>query len=193
MEIYTVPRRSGRVSRVVVNVFFAVALLAGIGVLLPSAFGLERHVVTGDSMDGSIGNGSVVYSEVVPVADLRVDDVITYLPPPGSGVDHLVTSRIVSIQGDHVRTKGDAVSETDPWVLTLSGPSQSRVTYEVPYLGYLFLALQDRAMRLLLVGLPSAALLLTALLHLRGPRRRGSDGGRLAPGGASRTPAPGSR
>ena len=79
-----------------------------------------------------------------PGRDLRVGDVITYQPPADSGVDHLVTHRIVSIEGDVYRTKGDANADVDPWTFQLTSTSQSRVSYSVPYVGYVFLALQDR-------------------------------------------------
>lgn len=176
MEIITTaPRRSGRWVRILINLFLALTLLVGIALLVPTALGLQRQVITENSMSGSISLGSVVFSEMVPVADLRVGDVITYLPPPESGIDQLVTSRIVSITGDVIRTKGDAVSEADPWLLTLSSPSQARVKYDVPYVGYVFIAFQGRGFLMLLIGLPTAALVLAGLLQLLGALRRRSQ------------------
>ena len=80
--------------------------------------------------------------------------MITYQPPADSGVDHLVTHRIVGIEGDVFRTKGDANADVDPWTFQLTSTSQSRVSYAVPYVGYVFLALQDRTLRMLLIGVP---------------------------------------
>ena len=123
-------------------------------------------------MGGSLGVGAVAFEEVVPVADLRVGDVITYQPPADSGVDNLVTHRIVSIEGDVYRTRGDANSDADPWTFQLTSTSQSRVSFSVPYVGYVFLAIQDRTMRMLLIGLPAAAIALVSLGQLLRNRRR---------------------
>ena len=59
--------------------------------ILPGLFGYQRYVITSGSMTGTYDRGSVVFADVVPVSDLRVGDVITYTPPPGSGPDGLVT------------------------------------------------------------------------------------------------------
>jgi signal peptidase len=156
-------RRGTRIGRWLVNTTCVlITLLAG-AFILPTAFGLERYVITGSSMDGSIDVGSVVFSEVVPVSDLRVGDVITYMPPPDSGVDNLVTHRIVKIKGNVFRTKGDAVPQRDPWTFELTSASQARVKYTVPYVGHLLIALQDRAVRFGLIGLPAGLILLISL------------------------------
>ena len=172
MEITTTPRRSGRFVRLLVNLFSAVVMIAAIGFIVPTAFGLQRYVITGTSMSGSIELGSVVFAEVVPVTDLQVGDVITYMPPPESGIDQLVTHRIVSIKGDSFRTKGDAVPQVDPWTFKLGSPNQARVKYDVPYVGYAFMALADRETRMLLIGAPAGLIALMSLVQLVGAFRR---------------------
>jgi signal peptidase I len=44
-------------------------------------------------MSGTYDRGSLVLDEVVPVADLKVGDVITYHPPAGGRMG-LITHRI---------------------------------------------------------------------------------------------------
>ncbi len=144
MEISTTARRSGRLARVLVNLICLVAVFGALLFIIPAAFGLQRYVITGTSMSGSIDRGSVVFSEVVPVTDLEVGDVITYQPPSETGIDHLVTHRIVAIEDDQFRTKGDAVPEADPWTFELESASQARVEYDIPYVGWIFIGLQDR-------------------------------------------------
>ena len=100
MEITTTARSSGRVARLLVNLACLVCMVVALGFIAPAAFGYQRYVITGSSMTGTVDLGSVVFAEVVPVDELEVGDVITYLPPPESGVDDLVTHRIVSIDGD---------------------------------------------------------------------------------------------
>lgn len=172
MEIATTNRRSGRRTRLLVNLVSVAVTLLAAGFLLPSALGLQRFVITGDSMDGTIDLGSVAFAEVVPVSDLEVGDIITYTPPPGSGVDHLVTHRIVSIHGKTFRTQGDAVPERDPWKFQLSAPVQARVTFSVPYVGYVFMALADRPTRMAVIGIPAGVITLVSLLQVIGLVRR---------------------
>ena len=174
MEISTKPRRPARFLRQLVNLFSLGTLLLAAGFIVPSAFGLQRYVITGTSMSGTYDLGSVVFEEVVPVNDLRVGDVITYMPPPESNIDHLVTHRIVKIKNGAYRTKGDAVPQVDPWTFRLDTVNQPRVKYSVPYVGYLFIALQDRTVRVALIGVPAGIIALISLMQLIGairPRR----------------------
>ena len=172
MEIPTTNRRCGRRVRILVNLVSLIVTLLAVGFLVPSAFGLQRFVITGDSMSGTIDLGSVVFDEVVPVADLEVGDIITYTPPPGSGVAHLVTHRIVSIHGKTFRTKGDAVPQRDPWKFQLNAPVQARVKFSVPYAGYFFIALADRTIRVAVIGVPAGLITLMSFLQVVGAVRR---------------------
>lgn len=172
MEIPTTNRRSGRRMRILVNVVSVTVTLLAAAFLLPSAIGLQRFVITGDSMDGTIDLGSVAFAEVVPVSDLEVGDIITYMPPPGSGVDHLVTHRIVSIHGRTFRTKGDAVPQRDPWKFQLNAPVQARVKFSVPYAGYFFIALTDRTTRMAVIGVPAGLITLVSFGQVLGLMRR---------------------
>ena len=76
------------------------------------------------------------------------------MPPPDSGIDNLVTHRIVSIKDGVYVTKGDANAKKDPWSFELPQATQARVQYDVPYVGYAFMALADRETRMLLIGVP---------------------------------------
>ena len=110
--------------------------------LLPVGLGLERYVITGDSMAPAIDRGSVVLERDVPVSDLRVGDVVTFHPPSVFEVSGPVTSRIVAIEAGAARTQADASPHPDPWSLTLDQPTLDRVVLELPYVGYLYLALR---------------------------------------------------
>lgn len=158
------------------GVLMLVAAFAAL-MLLPAVFGLERYVITGDSMQGSYDRGSILYSEVVPVEDLRVGDVITYEPPPSARWDGVVTHRIISLQdrdGTQVlRTKGDANDSPDPWRFKLRGEEQARAVASVPYVGYFFGALSIRELRMGLIGVP--ALLIAAGLLVGLWRQAGEE------------------
>ena len=150
----------------VLDLASGVVLLLAALILVPAALGLERYTIAGGSMEGTYDVGSIVFEEVVPVQDLRVGDVITYVPPAESGIDTLVTHRIVEIDGSEFRTQGDANADVDPWTFELTAATQGRVVWHVPVAGYAFLALQDRSLRMLLIGLPAALIALFALREL---------------------------
>src|ERR1044072_8768190 len=79
------------------------AVIVAMLVLLPSLFGWQRYAIVSGSMTGTYDRGTLVLDEIVPVADLKVGDVITYLPPSGAGPDHLITHRIASIDRKSTR------------------------------------------------------------------------------------------
>jgi len=147
--------------------------------LMPALLGYERYVITSGSMTGSYDRGSIVFAKPVPVADLRVGDVITYVPPAGAGPSGLVTHRIASIAPDPAgrlvfRTQGDANPGPDPWTFTLDQPTQARVDFHLPYVGFAFAALADRTLRMIVIGLPALLLgLVAAARLLRQPRHEG--------------------
>jgi len=156
-------RRAGRLAS---GAALLVALAVAAAVLVPALLGYQRYAIVSGSMTGTYDRGSLVFSEVVPVGSLRVGDVITYRPPPGAGPDHLITHRIVSIRDSVLRTKGDANAAADPWPFTLSEPTQARARFSVPYAGYLLLALADRQLRVIVLGLPALLIALVALGRL---------------------------
>jgi signal peptidase len=140
-------------------------------VLAPTVVGLQRYVITGDSMSGTYDRGAIVYAEDVPVSELRVGDVITYTPPRSSGVEGMVTHRIVSVDRSRAgrpvfRTKGDANAVRDPWRFTLAGPVQARAMFGIPYLGYAFGALAVREVRMAVIGGPALLVALALLIGL---------------------------
>ncbi len=168
-------RRVSRTRRIAVNALCLVVMLVALGFILPAAFGFSRYVITGSSMAGAYDRGSVVFEQTVPVSELEVGDTITYVPPPESGVDTLVTHRIVSINGEEFRTKGDANRLPDPWTFKLNTATQPRVVASVPYVGYAFIALTDRATRIVVIGVPALIIALMSIGEMFGADRRRSS------------------
>lgn len=139
--------------------------------IVPGLLGYERYVITGGSMTGSIDKGSIALEKAVPVGDLAVGDVITYLPPPASGVSTLVTHRIIGISSgvggtSVLHTQGDANPDPDPWRFSLAAGTQPVVERSVPLVGYAFIGLADTQVRLLVIGVPAALIALVALRDL---------------------------
>lgn len=170
------PTAARRLTALLANLVLLAIMLAAAAYTVPSLLGYERYVITGGSMSGTFERGSVLFSRTEPAEDLRVGDVITYLPPPSSGVTTLVTHRIVRIGRDDVgrqviRTKGDANPDPDPWRFTLTDEQQAVGAASVPYVGNALIALADRDTRMLLVGVPAGLVGLVALGQLVGALR----------------------
>jgi signal peptidase len=163
-------RLAHRLITVVVTVgMIGACVLAGL-MVIPTLLGFQRYVIVSGSMEPTIPVGSVVYDEVVPVEDLEVGDIITFIPPPEFDIDDPVTHRVVQITkvaedaeghaGERLfRTKGDANEDIDPWRMVLDGPDQGRVAHHLPYLGYFYMALQVPWVQLLVIVIPSVALI----------------------------------
>lgn len=169
--------------RLIERLLLVAVLLGSVAFIVPKFLGYERYVITGKSMAGTYDLGSVVFDKPVPVASLKVGDVITYLPPSESRVTNLVTHRIHSISQDSdgtavYRTKGDNNPQRDPWTFRMQQPLQPRVDFAVPYVGHVFIALADRRTRMLAIGGPAAVIALIALVELGRalrPRRSPQD------------------
>jgi signal peptidase len=160
-----------RVARVFSTLIVAAGLLVGALLIVPSLLGMQRYVIVSGSMTGTYDRGSLVLDQVVPVASLRVGDVITYRPPAGSGPSGLVTHRIASITRDRLglpvfRTKGDFNESPDPWTFSLTKREQAKVRFGVPYVGFALAALSRRDLRMIVVGIPAALIALVSLAGL---------------------------
>ena len=170
-----------RVLHILNWVAFTAVMIAAALMLIPTLLGYDRYVITSGSMEPAIGTGSVVYDRVVPVEDLAVGDIITFLPPPEYDVTTPVTHRIHDIsrapQGATVngepaggavqyRTKGDANEDVDPWTIVLDQPEQARVEHHIEKLGYVYIALSNRWVQLLVIGLPAAVIFVLLCISL---------------------------
>jgi signal peptidase len=166
-----------RAARVGLNLVF-VAVIASVGIMLgPAAFGFHRYVILTGSMTGTYDRGSVVFDRPSPTSGLKVGDPITYTPPPGFTSQKLVTHRIWWIgrgtYGQRIfRTKGDANKHPDVWKFTLNQPTQDRVVFHIPEVGYVFILLSLRDFRVVLIGVPA---LIIGLVLLRGLWRDGGE------------------
>ena len=130
-------RTTRRAGRLAFGAALVLATICAFAVLAPALLGWERYAIVSGSMTGTYDRGSLVLSEVVPVAELKVGDVITYQPPGG---DHPITHRISWIVRDDAgrripSTQGDAHPVADPWTFLLDRPTQALARIGVPYVG----------------------------------------------------------
>ena len=127
-------------------------------------------------MEPTIHRGAVAYAREVPVGDLIVGDVITYVPP---GHSRPTTHRIIEItrpdpqRGPIYRTKGDANARPDLQRVRLDRPTQARFAFSIPVIGWGLLYLSIPLVKVLALGLPA---LLVAIFILASLWR---EGGRI--------------
>ena len=139
-----------------------------VAIVVPALLGMQRYVITGGSMTGTISKGSVIYSKLTPTDRLKVGDVITFRPP---GYTSTITHRIIGIdQGQDgklvFRTKGDFNEAADPWKANLMEPRQARYVFHIPAIGYFLAALAIRQVRMILIGLPALIIAVSLLWSL---------------------------
>ncbi|UJA18916.1 signal peptidase I [Thermoleophilia bacterium SCSIO 60948] len=163
-------RRGARLRGAVGWLISLCGLAVALAVVLAPLLGIERYVITGGSMGEAVPIGSIAFEEVVPTEELVEGDVITYQPPAESGEEGLVTHRIVAMRerdgATVLRTKGDANLSPDPWRFELGAPTQGRVLFSVPLVGYAIGALGDREVRIALIGFPALLIAISAVRRL---------------------------
>jgi signal peptidase I len=137
LEIAPVPHRSTRRERRRLALGLIVLLPVVLLVLLPAVLGLDRYVITDQSVHGKYGRGSVVLAREVPPSDLHVGDVITF-DRAGNGTDQRVARRIAEIHGDSAITRTSATASNDARPVPLTSSTYSRVWLAIPWLGYPF-------------------------------------------------------
>ena len=168
-------RATGRLAGLLAS-FVVLGILGLILVTVASRlWGYQTYVIYGSSMEPTINIGSLVITKTAKAADLQVADIIVY-PSPGNGT--IVTHRIVGVREEnglrYFQTKGDASNGADPGEVTLEGGTQ-QVTYHLPYLGYLVDFAKSPLAIVLLVVLPTLALLALQLTNGREAAARGRE------------------
>ena len=123
---------------------FATIILLALAVALvviPKVFaGMSLTVLT-PSMTPSISPGDVVVTRGIDVdsaKDLRIGDVITFLPYPDDPmlVTHRIVAQSVNAQGYSFVTQGDNNNVVDSWGPVNDFQIRGKVMYVVPKIGY---------------------------------------------------------
>lgn len=170
MEITTRPR-SRRWQRVAARLSLLTVLMALL-LLLPASLGLDQRVVTDSGMGGRLARGTLTFERPVGNADqLRVGDVISF-PQPGDPAGARVTRRVTSIEGSTVTTRGDAMPDTDPWVLHTDGLEFSLAVFSIPFIGYPQLLVPGLTWAVLAVLVAMAALAAVVVARRESARER---------------------
>ena len=162
---------AGRLARLLVALGVLALLGALLAAALPRLLGYQSYVIYGSSMEPTIKLGSLILTEPVNAEELQVGDIIAFRTTN----DVTVTHRIVAARhedGQHYfQTKGDASNGGDPTEVRLEG-SVHRLSYKLPYLGYFVDFAKSTMGIILLIALPTAALLASSFSKRRRPQRR---------------------
>lgn len=159
------PERIGDAAAIGLVAVLSVALLAVLG---SAMLGLQVAVIRSASMTPTIGQGSIVISESIPVRALAPGDVVTR---PASGDQGPVTHRLVSAHRSGatttVVTRGDANTTTETWSVPTRSTLQ-RVRWSAPSIGEAVSAARSNT------GVAVGAAVVVGLLvvAVRSPRRR---------------------
>lgn len=136
-----------------------IAILVVFGALLVASYigvgGVSVKIVQSGSMEPAIQTGSIVV--VKPVADYKVNDVITFVFSPADQIPtthRIVEERIVAGASRYI-TKGDANEDRDPREV-LERNIDGKVLLSIPFLGYLLDFVRQPLGFGLLVGIPAA-------------------------------------
>jgi signal peptidase len=118
---------------------------------------MQPVINTGDAVvigptDGPFGNG------------LQEGSIVTYRQ--GS---ELITHRVLSIEGDTLVTKGDAVEDPDPWTVTRQSVGGIYL-FRVPYIGYASNFIRTPVGRYVAILVPGV--ILVALLFREARKRK---------------------
>ncbi|MET9224560.1 signal peptidase I [Lentzea sp. NPDC003310] len=149
----------------------AVAAVAGALVVVLARVGFSP--VLSPSMEPAFAPGDLLVTRAVPVADLRVGDVVVLPRPdvPGERYAHRVVELTARSGEPVVRTKGDANESADPQPLRITSPTVPVAVANVPVVGRVALLGRDTGVRIGLIVLIGGAVLLgTRRLLYRDPR-----------------------
>jgi signal peptidase len=97
------------------------------------ADGYNLYLVRSESMTPSIMMGDLIITgppDNQLIGEIKPGTVITY-----ERMKELITHRINTIDGDTLVTKGDAVEDPDPWVISMSD-IRGIYMFKIPYVGF---------------------------------------------------------
>lgn len=117
----------------------------------------NAYIVLSDSMQPAINSGDLVLvgSPDHPFVDeIKPGAIVTYRRN-----EALVTHRIVSITGDTLATKGDAMEDTDPWPISRFSDIEGSYIARIPYVGHLNAFIRTKTGWFITIILPAIFLL----------------------------------
>jgi signal peptidase len=144
----------------------AVFLILIIGGLVFVHFSADynMYLVRSESMKPAInmGDAVVIGPPGGPLGgEVEAGSIVTYQ----RGLE-LVTHRVLSVEGDTLLTKGDAVEDADPWAVTMSDV-RGVYLFRIPGIGYFSNFIRTRLGWSLVIIIPSVILVTLLIREIR--------------------------
>jgi len=166
-------RLTGRVTIIVLSLL---VLLVVLFILLPAVFTSSLAVVYSGSMAPVMPMGAIAVMEQVDPAQIKVGDIIAFNPPWDPEVT--VSHRVIEVVDDGFYTKGDANEDPDLDIVPATNVI-SRVSFNVPHLGYVLASVRNYSENqlgfALFICLPTILLIGSAIIDMNSmlsPRKR---------------------
>jgi len=113
------------------------------------------YLVRSESMRPAVNMGDLIITGPLngPInGELKPGTIVTY-----EHSEELVTHRVLSVDGETIVTKGDAVEDPDPWSITTSNV-RGIYLFKIPYIGYVTSFVQTKFGWFLAIIIPAALL-----------------------------------
>ena len=130
------------------------------------------YLVRSESMTPAINMGDMVITGPLngPFnGEVKPSSIITY-----QRGEELVTHRVISIEGDTLVTKGDAVEDPDVQPVYLSSLTGIYL-FKIPFLGYVSNYIRTKVGWLLVIVIPSIVLVVFLIRSIRKELRRNAE------------------
>ncbi|GAA0363558.1 signal peptidase I SipW [Bacillus horti] len=133
----------------------------------PSLFGNEFKIVLSGSMEPTFKTGSVIaVKPEINTADLKANDVITFLRDERTLVTHRIVEVIETGAGNLFKTQGDSNAYADAELVLDQNVVAQYTGFTIPYLGYMMNFANSQLGIVLLLILPGVLLLGYAILSI---------------------------
>jgi len=137
------------------SVLAIIALVVAVFAFVHFSPDYAMYSVRTESMNPAIKMGDMIVTGPLNglfSGELQPGAVVTYIRN-----EALITHRVVSVDGNTLLTKGDAMEESDPWTVAMSDVSGAYL-FKIPYGGYLANFIRTKLGWFLVVILPSMLL-----------------------------------
>lgn len=115
---------------IIFKVFYILIIIYLI-IFIPVLWGKRPLVVISGSMEPILKVGGILYYEKINLDDFKKDDILVYKLN-----EHIVSHRIVNINGYGFETKGDNNNSNDSYIVDKNNVIGRGNNWSIPYIGY---------------------------------------------------------
>ena len=140
-----------------ITLFTALLVFVGVMGFFYLSDEYNAYTVLSDSMRPALNSGDLVLvgsPDHLFVNRIEPGNIVTY-----QRNEALITHRVVSVMGDRLVTKGDALEDPDPWQVSRLSDVKGCYITRIPYLGYLKIFIRTKIGWFMAIILPTIFLL----------------------------------